>query len=117
MKYSVYVILALSLTVFVASFVYLVSAAGHKKDQEQVQGSFLCKVPADLFTVICLAAESSLAVGISLLGNAGSPDNYVFYAAAMLFPAFMWRMAGTWVSSGFCSAYQAWKVVEKYTHL
>lgn len=70
MKYSVYVILALSLIVFVASFVYLVSAAGHKKDQEQVQGSFLCKVPADLFTVIFLAAESSLAVGISLLGNA-----------------------------------------------
>ena len=85
MKYSVYVILALSLAVFVASFVYLVSAAGHKKDQEQVQGSFLCKVPADVFTVICLVAESSLAVGISLLGNAGSPDNYVFYAAAMLF--------------------------------
>lgn len=78
MKYSVYVILALSLTVFVASFVYLVSAAGHKKDQKQVQGGFLCKVPADLLTVIFLAAESSLAVGISLLGNAGSPDNYVF---------------------------------------
>ena len=67
MKYSVYVILALSLTVFVASFVYLVSAAGHKKDQKQVQGGFLCKVPADLLTVIFLAAESSLAVGISLL--------------------------------------------------
>lgn len=97
MKYSVYVILALSLTVFVASFVYLVSAAGHKKDQKQVQGSFLCKVPADLFTVICLAAESSLAVGISLLGNAGSPDNYVFYAAAMFFLL----LCGGWLALGY----------------
>lgn len=97
MKYSVYVILALSLTVFVASFVYLVSAAGHKKDQEQVQGSFLCKVPVDVFTVICLAAESSLAVGISLLGNAGSPDNYVFYAAAMLFLL----LCGGWLALGY----------------
>ena len=97
MKYSVYVILALSLTVFVASFVYLVSAAGHKKDQEQVQGSFLCKVPADLFTVICLVAESSLAVGISLLGNAGSPDNYVFYAAAMFFLL----LCGGWLALGY----------------
>ena len=97
MKYSVYVILALSLTVFVASFVYLVSAAGHKKDQEQVQGSFLCKVPADLFTVIFLAVESSLAVGISLLGNAGSPDNYVFYAAAMLFLL----LCGGWLALGY----------------
>ena len=97
MKYSVYVILALSLTVFVASFVYLVSAAGHKKDQKQVQGSFLCKVPADLFTVICLVAESSLAVGISLLGNAGSPDNYVFYAAAMFFLL----MCGGWLALGY----------------
>lgn len=97
MKYSVYVILALSLIVFVASFVYLVSAAGHKKDQEQVQGSFLCKVPADLFTVIFLAAESSLAVGISLLGNAGSPDNYVFYAAAMLFLL----LCGGWLALGY----------------
>ena len=97
MKYSVYVILALSLTVFVASFVYLVSVAGHKKDQEQVQGSFLCKVPADLFTVICLVAESSLAVGISLLGNAGSPDNYVFYAAAMFFLL----LCGGWLALGY----------------
>ena len=97
MKYSVYVILALSLTVFVASFVYLVSAAGHKKDQEQVQGSFLCKVPVDVFTVIFLAAESSLAVGISLLGNAGSPDNYVFYAAAMLFLL----LCGGWLALGY----------------
>ena len=97
MKYSVYVILALSLAVFVASFVYLVSAAGHKKDQEQVQGSFLCKVPADLFTVIFLAAEVSLAVGISLLGNAGSPDNYVFYAAAMLFLL----LCGGWLALGY----------------
>ena len=97
MKYSVYVILALSLIVFVASLVYLVSAAGHKKDQEQVQGSFLCKVPADLFTVIFLAAEVSLAVGISLLGNAGSPDNYVFYAAAMLFLL----LCGGWLALGF----------------
>lgn len=97
MKYSVYVILALSLIVFVASFVYLVSAAGHKKDQEQVQGSFLCKVPADLFTVIFLATESSLAVGISLLGNAGSPDNYVFYAAAMLFLL----LCGGWLALGY----------------
>lgn len=97
MKYSVYVILALSLTVFVASFVYLVSAAGHKKDQKQVQGGFLCKVPADLFTVICLAAESSLAVGISLLGNAGSPDNYVFYAAAMFFLL----LCGGWLALGY----------------
>lgn len=97
MKYSVYVILALSLTVFVASFVYLVSAAGHKKDQKQVQGSFLCKVPADLFTVICLVAESSLAVGISLLGNAGSPDNYVFYAAAMFFML----LCGGWLALGY----------------
>ena len=97
MKYSVYVILALSLTVFVASFVYLVSAAGHKKDQKQVQGGFLCKVPADLLTVICLAAESSLAVGISLLGNAGSPDNYVFYVAAMLFLL----LCGGWLALGY----------------
>ena len=97
MKYSVYVLLALSLTVFVASFVYLVSAAGHKKDQKQVQGSFLCKVPADLFTVICLVAESSLAVGISLLGNAGSPDNYVFYAAAMFFLL----LCGGWLALGY----------------
>ena len=97
MKYSVYVILALSLIVFVASLVYLVSAAGHKKDQEQVQGSFLCKVPADLFTVIFLAAEVSLAVGISLLGNAGSPDNYVFYAAAMLFLL----LCGGWLALGY----------------
>lgn len=97
MKYSVYVILALSLIVFVASFVYLVSVAGHKKDQEQVQGSFLCKVPADVFTVIFLAAESSLAVGISLLGNAGSPDNYVFYAAAMLFLL----LCGGWLALGY----------------
>ena len=97
MKYSVYVILALSLAVFVASFVYLVSAAGHKKDQEQVQGSFLCKVPADVFTVIFLATESSLAVGISLLGNAGSPDNYVFYAAAMLFLL----LCGGWLALGY----------------
>lgn len=97
MKYSVYVILALSLTVFVASFVYLVSAAGHKKDQKQVQGGFLCKVPADLFTVICLVAESSLAVGISLLGNAGSPDNYVFYAAAMFFLL----LCGGWLALGY----------------
>ena len=97
MKYSVYVILALSLTVFVASFVYLVSAAGHKKDQKRVQGSFLCKVPADLFTVICLVAESSLAVGISLLGNAGSPDNYVFYAAAMFFLL----LCGGWLALGY----------------
>ena len=97
MKYSVYVILALSLAVFVASFVYLVSAAGHKKDQEQVQGSFLCKVPVDLFTVIFLAAEVSLAVGISLLGNAGSPDNYVFYAAAMLFLL----LCGGWLALGY----------------
>jgi signal transduction histidine kinase len=97
MKYSVYVILALSLTVFVASFVYLVSAAGHKKDQKQVQGSFLCKVPADLLTVIFLAAESSLAVGISLLGNAGSPDNYVFYVAAMLFLL----LCGGWLALGY----------------
>ena len=97
MKYSVYVILALSLAVFVASFVYLVSAAGHKKDQEQVQGSFLCKVPADVFTVICLVAESSLAVGISLLGNAGSPDNYVFYVAAMLFLL----LCGGWLALGY----------------
>ena len=97
MKYSVYVILALSLIVFVASFVYLVSAAGHKKDQKQVQGSFLCKVPADLFTVICLVAESSLAVGISLLGNAGSPDNYVFYAAAMFFLL----LCGGWLALGY----------------
>ena len=97
MKYCVYVIIALSLAVFVASFVYLVSAAGHKKDQEQVQGSFLCKVPADLFTVIFLAAESSLAVGISLLGNAGSPDNYVFYAAAMLFLL----LCGGWLALGY----------------
>lgn len=97
MKYSVYVILALSLIVFVASLVYLVSAAGHKKDQEQVQGSFLCKVPADLFTVIFLAAEVSLAVGISLLGNAGSPDNYVFYAVAMLFLL----LCGGWLALGY----------------
>lgn len=97
MKYSVYVILALSLTVFVASFVYLVSAAGHKKDQKQVQGGFLCKVPADLFTVICLVAESSLAVGISLLGNAGSPDKYVFYAAAMFFLL----LCGGWLALGY----------------
>lgn len=97
MKYSVYVILALSLIVFVASLVYLVSAAGHKKDQEQVQGSFLCKVPADLFTVIFLAAEVSLAVGISLLGNAGSPDNYVFYVAAMLFLL----LCGGWLALGY----------------
>lgn len=97
MKYSVYVILALSLTVFVASFVYLVSAAGHKKDQKQVQGGFLCKVPADLLTVIFLAAESSLAVGISLLGNAGSPDNYVFYVAAMLFLL----LCGGWLALGY----------------
>ena len=97
MKYSVYVILALSLIVFVTSLVYLVSAAGHKKDQEQVQGSFLCKVPADLFTVIFLAAEVSLAVGISLLGNAGSPDNYVFYAAAMLFLL----LCGGWLALGY----------------
>ena len=97
MKYSVYVILALSLIVFVASLVYLVSAAGHKKDQEQVQGSFLCNVPADLFTVIFLAAEVSLAVGISLLGNAGSPDNYVFYAAAMLFLL----LCGGWLALGY----------------
>lgn len=97
MKYSVYVILALSLIVFVASFVYLVSVAGHKKDQKQVQGSFLCKVPADLFTVICLVAESSLAVGISLLGNAGSPDNYVFYAAAMFFLL----LCGGWLALGY----------------
>ena len=97
MKYSVYVILALSLIVFVASLVYLVSAAGHKKDQGQVQGSFLCKVPADLFTVIFLAAESSLAVGISLLGNVVSPDNYVFYAAAMLFLL----LCGGWLALGY----------------
>lgn len=97
MKYSVYVILALSLTVFVASFVYLVSAAGHKKDQKQVQGGFLCKVPADLLTVIFLAEESSLAVGISLLGNAGSPDNYVFYVAAMLFLL----LCGGWLALGY----------------
>ena len=97
MKYSVYVILALSLTVFVASFVYLVSAAGHKKDQKQVQGGFLCKVPADLLTVIFLATESSLAVGISLLGNAGSPDNYVFYVAAMLFLL----LCGGWLALGY----------------
>ena len=92
-----YVILALSLIVFVASLVYLVSAAGHKKDQEQVQGSFLCKVPADVFTVIFLAAESSLVVGISLLGNAGSPDNYVFYAAAMFFLL----LCGGWLALGY----------------
>ena len=49
MKYSVYVILALSLTVFVASFVYLVSAAGHKKDQKQVQEVFFAK-----YRPICL---------------------------------------------------------------
>ena len=97
MKYSVYVILALSLAVFVSSFVYLVSAAGHKKDQKQVQGGFLCKVPADLLTVIFLAAESSLAVGISLLGNAGSPDNYVFYVAAMLFLL----LCGGWLALGY----------------
>lgn len=97
MKYSVYVILALSLIVFMASLVYLVSAAGHKKDQEQVQGSFLCKVPADLFTVIFLAAEVSLAVGISLLGNAGSADNYVFYAVAVLFLL----LCGGWLALGY----------------
>lgn len=97
MKYSVYVILAISLIVFVASLVYLVSAAGHKKDQEQVQGSFLCKVPVDLLSIFFLAAELGLAVGISLLANAGSPDNYVFYAAAMLFLL----LCGGWLALGY----------------
>ena len=55
------------------------------------------QVPADVFTVIFLAAESSLAVGISLLGNAGSPDNYVFYAAAMLFLL----LCGGWLALGY----------------
>lgn len=49
MKYSVYVILALSLTVFVASFVYLVSAAGHKKDQNRCREVFFAK-----YRPICL---------------------------------------------------------------
>ena len=97
MKYSVYVILALSLIVFVASLVYLVSAAGHKKDMEQVQGSFLCKVPVDLLSILFLAAELGLAVGISLLGYAGSPDNYVFYVAAMLFLF----LCGGWLALGY----------------
>lgn len=97
MKYSVYVILALSLIVFVASLVYLVSAAGHKKDQEQVQGSFLCKIPIDLFSILFLAAEWGLAVGISLLVTAGSPDNYVFYAAAMFFLL----LCGGWLALGY----------------
>ena len=71
MKYSVYVILALSLTVFVASFVYLVSAAGHKKIKNGA-GRFSLQSTGRSAYCHILAAESSLAVGISLLGNAGS---------------------------------------------
>lgn len=49
MKYSVYVILALSLIVFVASFVYLVSVAGHKKIRNRCREVFFAK-----YRPICL---------------------------------------------------------------
>ncbi|MFQ8776922.1 MAG: hypothetical protein ACLR78_05125 [Roseburia sp.] len=49
MKYSVYVILALSLIVFVASFVYLVSVAGHKKIRNRCEEVLFAK-----YRPICL---------------------------------------------------------------
>ena len=39
------------------------------------------------------------------------PDNYVFYVAAMLFLLLCGGWLALGLSSGFCSAYQAWKVV------
>lgn len=97
MKYSIYVIIAVSLFLLAASLIYLVMAAGHRKGQEQITENALCRIPLDLYTGVILIAEYMLIVCMSILRDAANSDNYVFYVVAIIFLL----LCGGWLALGY----------------
>ena len=72
MRYPVIFILVLSLAVLTGSFVFLMSAAGHRKGQEGISAGLLDKLPLDLYFVLTAFAEWLLGCIVIISGSAVS---------------------------------------------
>lgn len=73
MRYAVYILALLSLTVGAAAFVFLMRRAGHRQGADQIQGNWLTKVPADLlFGVEVLAGFLLYRVLYEMIYRVGS---------------------------------------------
>ena len=68
LRYGVYVILFVSLAVCAALFVWLISAAGHRPDTDQIVPVWLDTLPFDVFLVLAAAAEAIPLAFIFIIG-------------------------------------------------
>lgn len=66
-QHSIYVIFIASLIIAIISLIYLLCAVGHKKDSLEIKGSFITKIPIDLYTILTTIA------GIIIIGTGYSP--------------------------------------------
>ena len=77
-----------SLVLAIALFIFLMSAAGHRKDTDEIRPRFVEKIPFDLFTAaIALAAGAALYVCIETLDSMARAYNGIeltLVAAALL---------------------------------
>ncbi len=59
-RYAGIVVLILSLIVLIASFCFLMAAAGHRKGQRDIKPHFIDRVPLDLYLGVVLAAQTMI---------------------------------------------------------
>ncbi len=63
--YLFFVIIAVSAVFMLASFVFLMCAAGHRKETDEIMLTWLDRIPTDLYTGIVLIVESLLLAGMT----------------------------------------------------
>ena len=75
-KYELIIVAAVSAVLMLIALVFLLSAAGHRKDSDEIVLSFVDKIPLDVFGVCAVAA---LGIPISIIAETSiQPDAFGF---------------------------------------
>lgn len=68
LRYSIYLIMAVSFLAAAAMLVFLISAAGYRKGSDEVRETFLDRIPSDLYLCIALTIEAVPLMAVFTLG-------------------------------------------------
>lgn len=62
LRYEVFAFFVVYLIIFIASFVFLTAAAGHHRNEDGIAGTWVEKIPLEIFWALCYAVEVLLII-------------------------------------------------------
>lgn len=84
-RYAVFVIAAISIVVLLASLIFLIQAAGHRKGTDEIVLTWLDKIPADIYALLAILCGGILiGVGIEVSYYVGDSPFYTIIFLGIL---------------------------------